>query len=156
MTSMPVTMVSQETDTRPLDRPNQDKGAVHCPTSRSKLFGCAPAAVADVLDRAADRIHANGFWQGDPNATDGDCGVSAIRSVELYGALAEAAIQALAAHLRLPVIAGAAANAVIDWNDTPGRTAAEVCAEMRACAAGLRITSDAFGYRTVSLFGVTA
>jgi hypothetical protein len=152
---MPTTMVTHTTGTKPPDTAKRDKGAVTCPTRASKLFGCAPAAVADVLDRAADTIHAAGLWQGDQNA-DGHCVVTAVRFIAGYR-LTEAAFQAFTAHLRLTLAErGGHSGACITWNDTPGRTAAEVCGEMRACAAGLRITSDSSGYRTVSTYGATA
>lgn len=151
MTSMPTTMVPQGTDSLPPATGNRDKGAVTCPTDRSKLFGCTPAVVADVLDRAADRIHRIGLWQGnDPASIGGACAVMAIRRVADSLPDQNAALRALAVHLRLPVIANAAVSAVINWNDTLGRTCAEVCGEIRACAAGLRITSDASGYHAVA------
>jgi hypothetical protein len=118
------------------------------------MMTTAPAAVADVLDRAADRIHSLGLWQGGINR-DGTCTVLALNHVAgTYGRLEDAALDALTTHLRIDLTGHSCrASGLVAWNDTPGRTAAEVCGELRACAAGLRITSDASGYRTVSTYG---
>lgn len=120
-------------------------------TNRSELFGCTPAAVADVLDRAADRIHALGLWQG-AGDTPGTCIVLALNYVtgQAGRRLMDAALESLTGHLHLTEDPALPAADLVEWNDVPGRTAAEVCGEMRACAAGLRITSDASGYRAAA------
>jgi hypothetical protein len=153
---MPTTMVPQTTGQTPPDTGVWDKGVVAHPAHASKLFGCTPAAVADVLDRAADRIHRLGLWQGEGKSAGRTCVVLALNDItgKRGGQLLDAALDSLAAHLHLTATDPGAADLVL-WNDTPGRTSAEVCGEMRACAAGLRITSDASGYRTVTT-GVTA
>jgi hypothetical protein len=55
--------------------------------------------------------------------------------------LIQATEQALAAHLRsigVTLSADHGGDAVSEWNDAPGRTAEQVVAELRACAADLR------------------
>lgn len=101
--------------------------------------------VADVLDKAADRIETTGWIQGhlmvegeDPD-TSPVCLVGALRYV-VFGApndtrpsdgLLRAAAKAL------PI------NMLALWNDEPGRTAAEVVAVLREAATRERAASAA-------------
>ena len=156
---MSPSIISQQPAHTPPTTPKRDEGAVALPVQASKLFGCTRAAVADVLDRAADIISRYGLRQGDSSDSSEEapaCTVSAIgEAAGHHGGLVEAGFVTFAGYLRLTHDPDREVAALVRWNDTAGRTAAEVCGAMRACAAGLRITADASGYHT-TITGVAA
>jgi hypothetical protein len=84
-----------------------------------------------VLLDAADYIDVHGWCRGGYGDDGGPrCILGAIRSVVPAHSVFTRGV-ALAA---VNVFAARFGFAVSDWNDTPGRTAAEVCAALRACA----------------------
>ena len=99
------------------------------------------AQVAADLRAAADVLERDGWTQGDYHASDGcHCVVGAIEVATGYWtssrpqhdlsvtARRETAVDVFEAVLESP------ADTVFDWNDAPGRTAAEVIAALRAAA----------------------
>lgn len=103
----------------------------------------------DVLDRAADIIERNGWWQNfycdlGSSLPKRDCAVCARGAINLaangrtpdrLSKVGEAALQALERYLG---ISGEYPDSVADWNDHPGRTAEEVVAALRGTAAAER------------------
>lgn len=91
----------------------------------------------EILYRAADHIDSRGWWQDLPSCTSvGTCAANAIRWAA--GADTQAVFAArfvLAKYLGLDnATMLRTLDAVIAWNDTPGRTRAEVVAALRAAA----------------------
>lgn len=92
----------------------------------------------DVLSAAADLIDKRGWHQDDYLGPDGGvCCLGAIqiasfRAQRLFGSDHFAAAKLLSARLGLPAPdAAAAGKQIVEWNDEPGRTQAEVTAALR-------------------------
>lgn len=90
--------------------------------------------VADVLNKAADLIDERGWFQKSPDATS----LCALKAIQHASSAGPARFQARAAFVRHvgaqvgPM--GSPSVAIIDWNDEPGRTQAEVTAALRETA----------------------
>jgi len=100
------------------------------------------AEIADVLDRAADRIERDGWWQGDYyEGADLDIYAGATlrlapRPCCLTGALWAESGDAHAAMDVVSIIGDYVGNDLpAVWNDAPERTQAEVVAALRGAAA---------------------
>lgn len=91
-------------------------------------------SVAEVLNRAADLIEPEGAWT---QGTYGLIGDGEYRCLCLYGAVREAARGYPRAVPKgcMSVLDGLCDNDPVGWNDTPGRTQAEVVAKLREAAA---------------------
>lgn len=84
-------------------------------------------AVADTLNRAADLIERDGWCQGLGRDADGSrCAAVALHDAQADRLVWRGAYRALKARV--------GTRLVVDWNDTPGRTQAEVVAALRAAA----------------------
>lgn len=95
-------------------------------------------SIADVLDRAADLI-AKGWMQGDWGSFRGECfcawgAIMFGESVMAGESERKAAHQFAKQHIGAP--------SLISWNDTPGRTQAEVVQALREAAAKAREQSS--------------
>lgn len=101
--------------------------------------------VAEVLDRAADRLMIDGWVQRDLHNVGGHCALGALEMVTIHElayfpealTIRDNAIDALLEHLNHTDAWHLAA-----WNDEPGRTADEVIDMMRHCAKALRETEQ--------------
>lgn len=87
--------------------------------------------VSAILDAAADRVKQFGWWSLHyaDNYTTSRCAANHVSDAagDHYGAAHIALAQAISPR--------GGCCAIFQWNDTPGRTAAEVIAMLRACAA---------------------
>lgn len=104
---------------------------------------------ADVLDRAADLIERNGWWQNfyydlGTDLPKRECAVCARGAINLAAngrtpdRLSDVGQNALSALERYLGISGDHPHSVADWNDAPERTAKEVIAALRGAAAAER------------------
>ena len=104
--------------------------------------------ISETLDKAADHIVVNGWWQsyywpttshilGEPPYVDGDpcCALGAISVVE---EVRPTRVTTDAMHF-LGGTLGMSGVAVADWNDAPGRTKDEVLAALRGAAERARV-----------------
>lgn len=110
------------------------------------------SADAEILDRAADLIARNGWWQGFyydlgtdlPRRECALCTRGAInlaangRAPDRLSDAAEDALRALERHLD---ISGEYPHSVADWNDNPERTVEQVVAALRGAAAAERVAA---------------
>ena len=115
----------------------------------ASLTGSNDMEAWEVLERAADKIERDGWAQGDkdgviPRESVGHCASTAITET-CYGKddtwLVEASMFGVMteAESALEVaIGGNDISSIFEWNDEPGRTAEEVIAMLRACAASLK------------------
>jgi hypothetical protein len=83
-----------------------------------------------LLLKAAVLIEEHGLWQGDPRKAVG--GICAILAIPRDSPAAYDAQERL-----IKAVGGTRIVHVFEWNDAPERTAAEVCAKLRAVALGL-------------------
>lgn len=112
-------------------------------------------SVADVLDRAADLIEPEGAWtqgcfarrdDGMPAVVDAKdatcfCARGAIMRVQGSGTYTSAA-EVFFAHHGLGRNNGYIALSIVNWNDTAGRTQAQVIAKLREAASLARGTQQ--------------
>jgi hypothetical protein len=89
----------------------------------------------EVLLKAADIIAERGHCQGASEICGSCCVMGALDRATDDPIAYEDACVALAAHLRFGYGAGDTKR-IVRWNDTPGRTAAEVIAALRGAAEG--------------------
>lgn len=91
---------------------------------------------SEVLERAAELIERDGWWQNARSDGHGDCAATAIsRVAEGRGgcyvpAVHDPFIVALGGDKDAPMV-----TTIYNWNDVPGRTKEEVIAMLRAVAA---------------------
>lgn len=91
--------------------------------------------VADVLDRAADEIEARGWHQGDWIEDDTGC---VCAEGALYFAGASAKLVAVSISPTGKLFRDHIGESIVDWNDAPERTQAEVVAALRSAATAAR------------------